>query len=161
MKKDLVYLNTKWWYRLIKIIFIFINLILMISIISIIFHSNSPKFNIMDEKTQLVHNAIEFAKQNPDTEYATELRKRIEDGAYDRELNILNQRKNYNNYEVNSKYEYEGRNWRAIIGFSLITIISVLIFFELIRRVFYYIILGSFLPDKPKKYLFLSIKYKE
>lgn len=41
------------------------------------------------EKIQALKNAIEFAKQNPDDPQSFELRKRIESGVYNNELNQI------------------------------------------------------------------------
>jgi hypothetical protein len=46
------------------------------------------------DKTQLLQNAINFAKQNPDSPQAVELRKRIESGLYNRELAQIKQKSN-------------------------------------------------------------------
>jgi len=43
---------------------------------------------------------------------------------------------------------YTKRNWFEAIGISLLSILAACFFYELIKRVFYYIILGSFRPKK-------------
>jgi hypothetical protein len=39
--------------------------------------------------------------------------------------------------------------------------ISLIICFELFRRVFYYVVSGGFFPDKPKRYFFFKTNFKD
>jgi hypothetical protein len=43
---------------------------------------------------------------------------------------------------------YTDRNWYAIITFSLLTLLGTLLFLEVSRRIFYYIVLGKLKPPK-------------
>lgn len=43
---------------------------------------------------------------------------------------------------------YTERNWFATIGYMLLAVLGWLIFFEIVRRVFYYVVLGSLTPKK-------------
>jgi len=55
-------------------------------------------------------------------------------------------RSNTENYTLVSKYEE--RNWFATIGYSVMSIIVTLLSFEAMRRIFYYIFLGSLWSKK-------------
>lgn len=44
--------------------------------------------------------------------------------------------------------EVEKWNWLAIIGWSLLTIVSALLVLEIVRRILYYILLGAFRPKQ-------------
>ena len=44
-----------------------------------------------------------------------------------------------------------------LIGFYL----ALIVCFELLRRIFYYVVLGSFFPDRPKRYFFFKTNFKD
>ena len=51
-----------------------------------------------------------------------------------------------NNYTID--YVYTERDWLATIGYSLLSIFITIALFEVARRIFYYIVLGSLRPKK-------------
>lgn len=63
------------------------------------------------DKAQLLQNALNFAKQNPDSPEAVELRKRIESGMYTKELNQIK--------ASNQKIQSEGAAANAFLNKSL------------------------------------------
>lgn len=50
-------------------------------------------------------------------------------------------------YEIEEKYKYTG-GLDAVIGYSILSLLVLIIIFEAIRRIFYYIILGKLMPRK-------------
>jgi hypothetical protein len=50
------------------------------------------------------------------------------------------------NYTIN--YVYTKRDWIGTIGYSLLSVVVTLLIFELVRRIFYYVVLGSLRPKK-------------
>jgi len=50
------------------------------------------------------------------------------------------------NYSMVEKYT--SRNWTQTINYSLLALLGVTIIFELIRRIFYYVVLGKLRPAK-------------
>lgn len=234
MKKDLSWLNSKWWYRLIKVVFIFIFIgVLALANILVVNDNNDGHLrSINKSKSYLVCNfgsrngekistseidgtipVSYFNKKSFDYKsfllgYNDFLFKKIlsvcsgdddfekadvlmiqrvaeisfparKQGKTEEEISILMENDSalnsiennyYSNYErsqvltfneqlfdLNGSYTYKD-SMKSI----LVTTAIVFVAFELLRRIFYYIVLGSFLPEKPEKYLFIKTKfYKE
>lgn len=91
--KTIFELNTHWWYRFLKVVYIF----------SIVF-------------SVICSVALIYIIEGPDI--------------------------------VESSYYYPPVSWFVTISLSLISIIGIILFFDVIRRAFYYIALGSIFPNK-------------
>jgi hypothetical protein len=212
MEKDLKFLNTKSWYRLIKIIYIFVFAVTLIISISTVISSYKPKLSIDQYNPDIFKQTIlniypnavtasgiryadipasellgDYLRVSPDgitsdgfnfTPYPITLaqlknninvlqNRQVSNDKIQNYVNLYKTDKNGNfvsNISQNNrleKYKFIAYYWFSIIGLLLFSIIIISIAFEFIRRIFYYIVLGSFLPEKPKRYLFFKIKYKE
>lgn len=164
MEKNLNYLNTKWWYRLLKICYVLFFLLITVSSIALIVSSYPSKvdtkeshlacdngervsFDTFSQKegstmTSANFNSLCFQAHNP-SDFNPYAYGAIPVGGKEEIFKFV--------------YVYSPRNWTAIIGFSLISIIIASLAFEFIKRLFYYIIFGSFFPEKPKKFLFFKV----
>ncbi|MFA7285309.1 MAG: hypothetical protein WC011_00470 [Candidatus Paceibacterota bacterium] len=179
MKKDLNYLNSKWWYRLIKVSFVFLFLLsFILPVVGIIF-KNTPKFDNSESYVKCA-NGKKFILNQHDFSDSFAWRsdkEKAENICFDgvikfRDMGnsrgflsgfmtseIVSETENSGKYELISKYTKT--NWFNMIVMSLLSLALTIIVFEFIRRLFYYIVLGSFLPEKPKKYLFFKMIYKD
>ena len=187
-KKTLVHLNSKWWYRLIKVFYILMFVIILIVPTITIFNGFKPNFNAENsyikcndgQTVNLLQNKIYLYSEYIYTDDDNKIRNLclsdseiggvakqvypngvssdgvkytnfsdIELGKSVREANsvwILKMTPTEKNYELVAVYDE--RNWLAIIGFSFISIILVIFVFELIKRIFYYVALGTIKPEK-------------
>lgn len=164
--KSIKWLNEHWWYRLIKVMYIiFLTLIIVIPPFVII-NEYKPKFD-NDSSYIKCANGKEFilSKNNiylyndymwsHDKDKATSL---CFDGSIEytnygtgiwKDLTVP---KITSTTENSGKYQlisiYKNRDWTRTLGFSLVSTVVIIILFELIRRIFYYVILGSIRPPK-------------
>jgi len=132
MQKDLNYLKSKWWYRLLKILYIlFFVLVVLITLLIHFNASSTPttcQWGISSEGTcnlPSVAQWIEAGKPKP--------------------------------VKTNDSNQFTGQ----IILEKIFLVIIEIVIFEFIRRLFYYVILNSFFPEKQKKYLFFKIKSRD
>lgn len=54
---------------------------------------------------------------------------------------------------------YKKHSALTIIGWLLLPILLLVIIFELELRIFYYLVLGKFLPERPSRYLFFKVRH--
>lgn len=198
MKKDLRYLNSKWWYRLLKVVFVGMFLLGTIISVIIVVNDNKP-YQVKDYKISCIAEytnkktlfaekdaGLYFFPYETETVYQSitddnRLKLRNICGfTNDKADELNNEAIAYINeqiklgtdkttiqkylddsraYTIEEVYRTEG-GYVAVVAYSLLTIIISLIIAELVRRIFYYITLGSFLPENPKKYLFFKVKQK-
>jgi len=203
MKKDLFWLNSKWWYRLIKVGYFILFLVVIFLSQSFLFSNFGPEIDYKKsylkcdngQKLFLEENNIfifsrniygEVVKKNQQLCMDTvELGKEVK--------SIFNQYSDYSDYEIGVKVKenlsskdvfskpspvvpyldlgYDNYKliiiktnffWVSRLLFPVLFLVGSIVIFELFRRIFYYVVLGSFLPEKPKRYLFIKTKfYKE
>lgn len=56
---------------------------------------------------------------------------------------------------------YAPRNWKQTILQSVYVLIGLAVVYELLKRVFYYLMFATFFPDKPRRYLFVTVSVKQ
>lgn len=137
--KTIEELNTKWWYRILKVGYFIALVLTLIGYLTAIFFSYNPTLiKSYDPTTGL--NAISLDPQFDKYRINTT----------PEEITALKIARDKFNAIPNKKLTsiYNQRDWRAIIRFSLLSIIITLLFFESIRRIFYYILFGKFSPNK-------------
>ncbi|MDD3693869.1 MAG: hypothetical protein PHC89_00525 [Candidatus Pacebacteria bacterium] len=148
----LAQLNKKWWYRLLKVVFVAAYLfVLLFGVITFISNyvnnkthekeeelvSSSQEINTMDIKNYLYNLSIELG-------YTPEQAAQMVQKSYE----PIEQKRAIENNQV-SKFSLDIENiqsLREILVFSLIWTIVTSLIFEGTRRLFYYIILGKFRP---------------
>ena len=156
-------LNNKWWYRLIKVAYIGCFLFALVAPVVGIFASYGPEYDNTKSYIKCANGKEFILSENGITLYSdfmwTTDEERARGLCFDGEtdvtkdvygqlrLRVLSTTANSGKYELISNYT--SRNWTATVGFSLLSIFIAALVFELVRRIFYYIFLGSL---KPKKY---------
>jgi hypothetical protein len=187
MKRDLTYFNSRWWYRLLKVIFIFLFGISVLLVGYVTYVHNRPRmqqdyivtcnygtnatFTALKDKNIYIpsYEAGDGSTMDQMPEY---LRKELQNacGISDDDINKvldsmwddLSSGKPLDNaplWTVQPTTYVVGTYTKAIV-LSLVGTITVVVFFEIARGIFYYIIVGSFFPDSPKKYLAFKRKQK-
>jgi hypothetical protein len=148
-------LNSKVWYRLLKVIYVLIFIPIFILSFFSGYLSTKPEFDNeksyikcddgrefgLDENGIYLYSSYVYSEDN----------EKIKQMCSSNELDEI--AKKYGGYIILEKnYKlisvYENRDWFRAIKISLLSIIGAIFFFELIKRVFYYIVLGSFRPPK-------------
>lgn len=170
MDKTIKTLNEKWWYRLLKVIYIVLLIMFVFSAITLSFSSYSPKKIYDNEKSFIVcDDGREFSLEENNVylgisgRISTSDDKKFNswclDGSEEKVENVdgriarlkkslaTNKVEKEKNYIFFSSYKIIG-DWNNVmlsIFFSMLTIFAV---FELFRRIFYYVILGKMKPKK-------------
>jgi hypothetical protein len=158
------FLNTV-WYRLLQVIFIGSFIILLIFTIGI-FRLNEPEKYIDDTKSSITcisgdykNNTYSLSKNSL---YIDNWSKDLSDYGKDNAKKLCAYNKisitfnsNYptpilDNYKLNIVYGIRG-SWINAIGFSLLYIIFIFIFFWFIKRLIFFIAFGDNILKKPKK----------
>lgn len=160
--KTISYLNSKMWYRFIKVVFLLFLFLCLVSSSAAIFTYYSPKYDNAKSYIKCAKGKNFILNQNGinlhsdfmwdfDMEKAKSL---CFDGTLDFKTDKYGQTHLETTSETNNsgKYElvsiYTNRNWIATIGFILLSIVISLFIFEATKRGFYYIVLGSIRPKK-------------
>lgn len=190
--KTIADLNSKWWYRLIKVVYILALLFFLIAPVVGIVFSYAPEFDginsyarCKDGRTvNLIKNDVHLYSEyvwssddkiikdrcansftleevkngisddqvinrmlaNSNTEYNVEAA--LEAGATKKQIGDYLKTQIEKNTEYTLVSAYTPRNWIATIGFSLLSVVITLLVFEVAKRIFYYILLGSIRPHK-------------
>lgn len=160
--KTISELNNKWWYRLIKVIYLAILLVAFIGYPIGIFFSYGPEYD-NDKSYIKCANGKDFILSkngiylNSDYMYSSD-KDKAESLCFDGTVNFTKDEFGKTHLRITSKTEnsgkyelvnlYTGRNWIATVGFSLLSMFGVSLAFETMRRIFYYVILGSIKPKK-------------
>jgi len=169
--KTISYLNSKMRYRFIKVIYLLILFLSLVGYSVAIFVYHEPKYDNDKSYIKCANGKNFILSQNEinlysdfmwssDKEKAKSLcldldrtRSVEENGAFSNWEKIYGKTPTISfsaETENSGKYElvniYTNRNWIATIGFILLSIIGNLLVFEAIRRVFYYIALGTIRP---------------
>lgn len=155
--KTISELNNKWWYRLVKVIFSLIVLVLTIISVFFVFQAN---------KTHKVSDSyIKCSGGNKESFYATRDKKILIDKSHytynllsDIEREQIFEACGYTPHPLNEIYgiqmieykqaEIEEDNTLIAIVYSFFSIFIWYIIFEIVKRVIYYVILGSINPKK-------------
>lgn len=186
-KKTIGYLNSKVWYRLVKVAFIGLILFAILFSVGIAFDENSPR-QVMDYRidcigentnrksffaeedasiyiypygTQTVYQALsDSAKKaikercdisiEEDAQHVEAVLAYIEEQEKAEAATSVIQKyldENMRSYTVTKAYTTHG-SYGEIVGYSLRLIIIILIVAEIMRRAFYYIVLGRLRPKK-------------
>lgn len=160
-------LNHKWWYRLLKVVYVFSFLFSFIIPI-ILFTNNKPYLNVYDSRYALncddgrtrgdfdtsdlndSFTDFDYFPYNPNkhneltrmAKMACEYKETGDDleAIYSNTLSFVPDIKNYEIVRI--KDVYIG-SWFSAIGYFLIGVIGILIIFNLIRSIFLYVVLGT------------------
>ena len=164
--KTIADLNSKWWYRLVKVIFITASGLLILLLIIWVgaeteprgFNSfevtcnygNKDKFIAYERGIYLIDldlkNGIASIPDNKKELIQEECAITEEEmtGVFDSILADENPPPLFSA----SKTRYTEGSWGSTIFFQLIAVVVAFAFMQLIRRCFYYVLLGSFRPSK-------------
>ena len=187
MKKDLNYLNTKWWYRLLKVIFVFVFVISATGIGFIAYDQNRPhtqddyivqcNYGTMMQFAAFKDKGIEIPVNEVGdgsniSRVPEYVRKQLQDacGISDDEVNkILNSLwddlslgKALNTPSLWSLHltSYTVSSQSKALLYGILALVPVVISFEIIRIVFFYIATGSFFPNERRKYFLVKNRSK-
>ena len=170
MEKTISHLNSKIWYRILKVLYILSFLVVLLITIVIIYSVNFPAQQVVDnDETTILCNYgnkkqflasennvyfsySELSSDNYLTDYhKTELKKlcQISKTELDQKLNAILSKTDDNTklFDINPVIKNEG-GIIAFLGYSILGILILIIIFEIIKRIFYYILLGSLNPKK-------------
>jgi len=158
--KTISYLNSKMWYRFIKVIYLLILFLSLVGYSVAIFVYYGPRYDNDKSYIKCANGKNFILSQNEinlhsDFMWDSDIEK-AKSLCFDGTVNFTTDkygqtRLGHTSKTDNSgKYElvniYTNRNWIATIGFILLSIIGNLLVFEAIRRAFYYIALGTIRP---------------
>jgi len=153
MKLTIEQLKEKTWYRFLKVIYALAFIIIIVFAVALIFDSTSPRYD-NDNSYIKCNNGKEF-KLSELNKNGTHISGPYIDTGEDRLLNFdciwrgASADPNIKGYKFIGIYT--ARNWFKIMWQSLLSIAIALIIFEVIKRIFYYILLGKFMPKKMNK----------
>ncbi|MEK9147661.1 MAG: hypothetical protein AAB593_02010 [Patescibacteria group bacterium] len=165
--KTISYLNSKMWYRAIKVVYLILLASFLIGYPIGIFIAYGPEY---DNNSSIIKcaNGEEFVLNRISLSgnflSDNDIKKAAESFCLDTPIKMTTaeyeakygQLPDYSGLSFSEKikprYElisnYTNRNWFASIGYSLLSILAVLLCFEIIRRIFYYVVLGVIRPQK-------------
>ncbi len=175
--KTIAELNKKWWYRLLKVFYVLIFLLALGVAVAIILDELAPYMTTdMGSSTVkcLSGNEKTFSFREVNTLTSTDLSEdkylilskaaklcelKAENGDKLSEYDFMNiYRQDKKLHETLSNYidnshkitfrQKQVNSWFDVIGASILSFISILLIFEVIKRIFYYIVLGSLRPKK-------------
>lgn len=166
--KTISELNNKWWYRLIKVVYLTVFSLSFVGYPVAVFLSYGPEYD-NDKSYIKCANGKDFILSkngiNLSSNYMYSWDKdKAENLCFDGVIKyessgassgllkeflkpkVISITNNSGKYELVSRYT--SRNYFATIGLSLLSMAITILVFELIRRVFYYVVLGSLKPKK-------------
>jgi energy-coupling factor transporter transmembrane protein EcfT len=155
-------LNNKWWYRLLKVVYLIVLIAGILFIVLMVYSSNGPQFDNNASYIKCSNGKEVQLKSNDIFLYYDFLspgdQKIAEGKCFDGMISSSTDEFGKVKYKIASetdnsrKYNlvsvYTERNWSEIFLYILIGCFSLIAVFETIRRIFYYVILGSFTPKK-------------
>ena len=172
MEKTISGLNSRSWYRLLKVLYVGVFLVVVLFGLLLIFDSNQLETTVDNARTTIEcdypvqHNitaadgGVYFMPSDfTDGEYNNfNKNAEIQDacGMTDYVNNLISRAGNLqlgtngfpsHLFPVDPVFDSEG-GWSYILGYSLLFIVIVVAISEGLRRVFYYVVLGSFKPHK-------------
>jgi len=179
MEKNLEWLNSKWWYRLLKVVYVFIFLSVSALFVGLAFDELTPYQTLDLEQSTFVclsGNTKTFSYRNllPIEDLSSLKNKRIKystiavfcgiKGAFGEDVSSgstsFKQYQERDDYEevmsawhkklegsfiLNSTEKTVGSWWQVVFA-SLGSIVGILLVLEIIKRTFYYIVLGKIRP---------------
>ncbi len=148
-------LNSKWWYRLLKVSWLFFALIGIISAITISWNNNGSEFDPISSKVvcndgrhfpvDKIGMHSEFSVYSFDETFRTWCSTEMVN-----DNGVLKLKKIDGTISPEKNYafiaEHTPHDWVGFIWYSLLSIFCIYFVFEVIRRIFYYVILGSIFP---------------
>lgn len=164
--KTIADLNSKWWYRLVKVIFITVSVLLILLLVIWVGAETEPRgFNAF-EVTCNYGNKDKFIAYERGI-YLIDLDLKNGIASIPGNKNKLIQEEcAITEVEINSVFEailadedppplFSARetrhtegSWGSMILFQLLAVVVAFAFIQLIRRCFYYVLLGSFRPPR-------------
>jgi hypothetical protein len=156
-EKTISHLNTKWYYRFAKVAFILVSLFVVIIVLAIAFDSSEPYQVFDNNKSYIVCNTQEqqgvkyYISNSGENLSSTDLYSWDIDklntlcGEKISTLNYINNRQKY--FDLFPVYRNVG-SWFGTIFECLMSLAITLLIIGIIKRLFYYIILGKFFPKK-------------
>ena len=147
MERTILDLNSKWWYRLIKAVYLMLLFLSIAGSSVVIFFLNAPEY---DNKPYIkCANGKEFVlSEDGTTPYSDFIWTTATEQAEYLCSGLSSGDKIWPVPQFEHISKYKNRDWFATIGFSLLSALGVLFVFELARRIFYYVVLGKLLPRK-------------
>jgi hypothetical protein len=168
-EKTIKYLNEKTWFRFIKVLCVFSLIIITLIALAISYNVNMPVRKIVDnDKTIIICNygnkkqfvagenyyyfsASEFELEGYLTSrHRTELQKlcQISETELDQKIrDIFDKTDNgINLFDVNPVIKKEG-GMIPFLSYSILSLLIILVIFEIIKRAFYYIVTGKIVPN--------------
>ena len=151
-------LNRKWWYRLLKVLYTLFAIFVVIIAILLIFDTTQASFDDKasyvkcDDGRQFPVDKIgmysDYVGLDNDKSFRFWCATTITDGVDGKKKYVYNDgvAPSTKNYTFIAKDK--PRDWPATIGYSLLSVLAVVAITEIIRRIFYYIILGSINPKR-------------
>jgi uncharacterized integral membrane protein len=176
-KKTISDMNKKSWYRFLKVIFVIAELMIL-GIIIILAFSNKPYATNDEYNSKIVcNNGKEYIAGYNGIDIYKAIAEEFDDSRKSLNLNNVRGMENPNNAQIlcveGSSFVPEALtmdewnkltsptplykvelikkmvgNWWSFVGYLILVLFIVFIIFEVIRRVFYYIFLGKFKPEK-------------
>jgi len=156
--KTLTELNAKWWYRLLKVLYLLFAALMLLVIITVTVDEFSPSFD--DEASYVQCNdgrQFPVDKVGMYSDYIT-----FENDEFFRfwcATTFFDKPDGTKGYSINEGASINAKNytfvaketsrdWVATIGYSFLAIVIVALITEILRRILYYIILGTIRPKK-------------
>lgn len=151
--KTIQELNERIWYRFLKVTIILITIIIGGFSFAVIWSSYQPIFDNIESYVKCDNGKTIGLDENNITLYSDYIFS--ED---DKKLKTAcGSGSKFDQYLINKNYQlisvYKSRNWGEIIKYSLFVILCTILTLETIKRIFYYIVLGSLKPKKRKENL--------
>lgn len=169
--KTISYLNSKMWYRFVKVSYAISFLVILSFSILLIVDENKPRKILDNDTTEIackygnkktftakiigvtVYDYPEFKFASWDNDkilkFCNAENEKIEVTNFATDQKVQTDLKNFigAGYDIKPSYKNEG-SYSSMIFYILLSFIGTLLFFEIIRRTFYYIVLGKIFPKK-------------
>ncbi len=162
-EKTVSHLNSKIWYRLIKVIYFVLLLVFLVIPPTAVFYSYGSEYDQTNSYIKCANGKVFYLSENgfyiyngymSDSNKASAknlcfdgVRNFVKEKIGTMEFlkpQVISETESSGGYELVNKYT--NRNWFATVGFSILSIAIVLLVFELVRRIFYYVVLGKINP---------------
>ena len=149
-EKTINYLNTKWYYRFVKVAFILLSLLAVVIVLSVTFESSKPYQTFDNDKSYITcSNNVKYYLPSTGVSlyssylYSWDIDKLNTLCGSNTPLNLFNNQR----FKLVSVYKDVG-SWPEAIFSCLIAFLITFLTIEVIRRIFYYIVLGKVFPKK-------------
>jgi hypothetical protein len=150
--KTISELNERWWYRLLKVTYV----ILLLSAFTLgiygVYSSSNPVYDGNKSYIQCDNGKNFILNEHGFFVSGERLSSYMDYRAKDLCVNVTGGNQLDLNGGTSGKYDlvifYPERDWFLVIMYSIFVLVSNYMVFEIIRRIFYYILLGSLRPKK-------------